>query len=257
MGIFRFKHFSVVDDLSAMKVNTDGVLLGAVAPILPSDREVLDIGTGTGTVALMLAQRYAALEPGRGEVLPGGDCPSPGQAGMPQRITGIDIDAPSAREAEANFTASPWSGSLSAVNCDLKDYSPTGKQDLIVSNPPFYDESLKNPDSRLSEARHSVSLSYREILAFAEGHLASGGRLSMVLPSDTEHALMREARSRGLFASSILRVRTTPRKAPLRIVTTFTSVRCSNPEDMVLTIQDGGEYTDEYLALMHDFYLFA
>jgi len=222
-----------------MKVNTDGVLLGAIAHICTSDRNVLDIGTGTGTIALMLAQRMAPI------------------CGDSFKITGIDIDEPSFKESEENFKRSPWKEHLFAANISLQRFFATEKFDLIVSNPPFYDESLVNPNERLGTARHSVSLSFVDILCFAETNLNEGGRLSLILPSDVEMQLLREARSRGLFLNSIHRVRTTPEKASKRIICQFSTLRSTNPEDVVLTIREGETYSGEYLSLMKDFYLFA
>ena len=115
MSVFRFKRFDVVNERSAMKVNTDGVLLGAAMTIKPEDRRLLDIGTGTGTIALMAAQRVLGI---------------PGQAGNDGRevwndvmVDAIDIDGPSAEEADANFRNSPWSGHMRAVNMSLDDFA--------------------------------------------------------------------------------------------------------------------------------------
>ena len=135
-----------------MKVNTDGVLLGAAMSIPQDATLMLDIGTGTGTIALMAAQRH------------------PGAA-----IHAIDIDEASAREAAENFAASPWADRLSASRTALADFRPSRKYSHIFSNPPYYDNSLMNPDAREGEARHSVSLSYRDILAFA-AEIAGAGR---------------------------------------------------------------------------------
>jgi len=238
MGRFRFKRFSVRNELSAMKVNTDGVILGALAVIDRNDREILDIGTGTGTVALLLAQRCDDTH-------------------SPARICGIDVDAPSAAEAAANFADSPWAERLTAANTALDLYHPQAAIDLIVSNPPYFDDSLTNSDERLSSARHSVSLSYRDILRFSEQFLSKTGRVCMILPSDVEFRLLREARSRGLFLKSIVRVRTTPAKLAKRMVCEFSFVRVAQPSESVLTIQDNGTYTAQYLELMRDYYLFA
>ncbi|MGN1232838.1 MAG: tRNA1(Val) (adenine(37)-N6)-methyltransferase, partial [Candidatus Cryptobacteroides sp.] len=172
MSVFHFKKFDVRNDKSAMKVNTDGVLLGASAPLQPSDRQILDIGTGTGTIALMLAQRLGR-EAG---VLPSGTM-----------ITGIDIDVDAAAEAGENFLASPWNGNLKALHTPLSDYEPESRFDLIVSNPPYYDDSLTNPDARKATARHTGDgLSFRDILEFAEPRLNAGGRLCIILPADQE-----------------------------------------------------------------------
>ena len=239
MGEFRFKRFTVVNERSAMKVNTDGVLLGAAMTLKESDRRLLDVGTGTGTVALMAAQR---LE------------------GNPCIIDAIDIDEPSASEAAGNFAASPWSGHLRARQISLEDFAAEedSRYDLIFSNPPYFDESLLAPDERRSNARHtSTGLSYRELLEFAARRLNSDGRVSVVLPSDQEKSLCRHARMNGLHLFRILRVRTVPRKAPVRIIAEFSRHRCQVPEENLLTIQEEGKYSQEYLSLTREFYLFA
>lgn len=215
-----------------MKVNTDGVLLGA-AMTLPQDAPLmLDIGTGTGTIALMAAQRH------------------PGAT-----IHAIDIDEASAREAAENFAASPWADRLSASCTALADFRPGCKYGHIFSNPPYYDNSLMNPDAREGEARHSVSLSYRDILAFAAGNLQEQGTLSLILPADTEKMLLRVAGAWGLFPFRLLRVRSTPAKKPSRLIAEFSRARVPVKEEL-LTIQESGTYTQEYKSLTSEFYLF-
>ncbi len=246
MGVFNFKKFAVVNERSAMKVNTDGVLLGAAMTIRPEDRMMLDVGTGTGTIALMAAQRAAQYRMER---------ESPGYL----RIDAIDIDGASAEEAGMNFMNSPWNMNLHAHHQSLGEFAETtdGKYDLIFSNPPYFEDSLLAPEERRCNARHIVGLSYRELLDFASERLTEGGRFSIVLPADQEQPLARHARMRGLHLFRIMRVRTVPRKAPGRIVAEFSRKRCGEPEDFILTIQNEGKYTQEYLSLTRDFYLFA
>ena len=239
MGTFRFKRFEVVNERSAMKVNTDGVLLGASMTILPSDRNLLDIGTGTGTIALMAAQRHSdAL------------C-----------IHAIDIDEASALEAGANFRNSPWPENLQAFHASLDEYEATSvlpNYDLIFSNPPYFEDSLNAPEQRRNNARHtSTGLSYREILDFAAARLSDVGRVALVLPAETEQPLCRHARMNGLHLSMITRIKTVPRKEPSRIVAEFSRVRPDSAVERTLVIQNEGKYTEEYLSLMRDFYLFA
>lgn len=280
-NIFRFKQFCVVNERSAMKVNTDGVLLGVLMTILPEDRKFLDIGTGTGTIALMAAQRVLGIPDQVGddgvvaenEGVVTGNCILGGVV-----IDAIDIDEPSVTEAASNFRNSPWSDILHAHHASLDDFaslisescvpavpdfgeSPSGscpEYDLIFSNPPYFDNALQAPEERRNAARHTATgLSYREILDFAAEHLTSTGRVAMVLPADTEHDLTRHARMSGLHLHKITRIRTVPRKAPSRIVAEFSRQLTTSPADTILTIQDGGQYTQEYLDLMHEFYLFA
>lgn len=264
MGVFRFKKFEVVNERSAMKVNTDGVLLGAAMTIKPTDRHLLDIGTGTGTIALMAAQRLSQASIGHSDKrsISPCSCEADLMAGQTVlKINAIDIDEASATEAEANFRNSPWAGHLHAFNMSLDEFARSGdgtEYDLIFSNPPYFEDSFNAPEERRNNARHtSTGLSYREILDFASAHLSDEGRVALVLPAETEHALCRHARMDGLHLFRILRIRTVPRKSPSRIIAEFSGRRTETPEDTVLTIQNEGKYTEEYLSLMRDFYLFA
>ena len=252
MGVFRFKKFEVVNERSAMKVNTDGVLLGASMTILPSDRAMLDVGTGTGTIALMAAQRLSSAILNSSTVILN-EVKNP-------RIDAIDIDEASASEASANFINSPWNSILKAHHLPLEEFAASAETvyDLIFSNPPYFEDSLTAPDERKSTARHtSDGLSYRDIFEFAKDRLSENGRVSLVLPADQEAALTRYARMCGLYLFRILRVRTVPRKAPSRIIAEFSRTRCAELSEELLTIQDEGKYTQEYLSLTGDFYLFA
>jgi len=259
MSVFRFKYFNVVNERSAMKVNTDGVLLGADMTILPADRRLLDIGTGTGTIALMAAQRALGIpgQAGDDEMRAGDD---EVRAGGDVLIDAIDVDEPSASEAAANFCESPWAEHLRAHNLSLQDFADSEpcKYDLIFSNPPYFEDSCIAPDERKSTARHtSVGLSYRDIFEFASERLTDNGRVSLVLPADQEAALCRHARMCGLHLFRIVRIRTVERKAPIRIITEFSRQRCQTPAEEMLTIMNEGKYTQEYLSLTKDFYLFA
>ena len=245
MGEFRFKRFNVVNQRSAMKVNTDGVLLGAAMTIRPEARCLLDVGTGTGTIALMAAQRMSDLA-----------------LQEPIKVNAIDIDEPSATEAAENFRNSPWADLLNVRLTSLDDYSasldPQVRFDHIFSNPPYFDDSLQAPDQRRNDSRHtSTGLSYRELLEFAKDKLSPSGHISMVLPADTESALTRHARMCGLHLFRIVRIKTVPRKQPIRIIAEFSFARTDAPVDETVTIQNEGRYTEEYLALTKEFYLFA
>ena len=259
MGVFRFKKFEVVNERSAMKVNTDGVLLGAAMTISPSDRTMLDVGTGTGTIALMAAQRLSSAILNSSSVILNSSSVILNEVKNP-RIDAIDIDEASASEASANFINSPWNSILKAHHLSLEEFAASAETvyDLIFSNPPYFEDSLTAPDERKSTARHtSDGLSYRDIFEFAKDRLSENGRVSLVLPADQEAALTRYARMCGLYLFRILRVRTVPRKAPSRIIAEFSRTRCAELSEELLTIQDEGKYTQEYLSLTGDFYLFA
>lgn len=234
MSEFRFKKFTVVNDRSAMKVNTDGVLLGAMSPL--AGPRVLDIGTGTGTIALMIAQRLSEASCDQFE------------------ICGIDIDEPSVAEAAENFSRSPWAGMMTARLQSLQTCVPSQKFDLIVSNPPYYDDSLRNPEERKADARHTASLSFREILQFASEYLSECGRLTLVLPSEVERELLRCARSWSIYPCELVRIRTTARKSPKRIVVIFSRERTELCE-REFVMMDGGQYTSQYITLLDRFYI--
>lgn len=268
MSVFRFKRFEVVNERSAMKVNTDGVLLGAAMTIRPEDRTFLDVGTGTGTIALMVAQR--AMEDGffshaHNDIRRNARYDEGNSRNNAQRdnlhIDAIDIDGISAEEAAANFRNSPWGAALHAHHISLDAFAETAPDrmyDLIFSNPPYFDCSLQAPQERRNAARHtSTGLSYRELLEFSTLRLTPHGRVAIVLPADQEADLTRYARMYGLHLRRILRIRTVPRKVPSRIIAEFSHERCQQPSDDTLTIQNEGKYTEEYLSLTHEFYLFA
>ena len=290
MSVFHFKRFDVVNEHSAMKVNTDGVLLGALMTILSSDRRILDIGTGTGTIALMAAQRLVdmcsseinfcvserSITPcssgaSHAEVASAATACAEVASAAETAIHAIDIDEPSAAEAAENFRNSPWSDILHPHHASLEEFAARLSDsasvsdghdaetfDLICSNPPYFDNALQAPEQRRNAARHtSTGLSYREILDFAAEWLAPDGRVAMVLPADTEHDLTRHARMNGLYLHKITRVRTVPRKAPKLIVAEFGRHRQETPQGTILTIQNEGQYTQEYLSLTSEFYLFA
>ena len=253
MSVFHFKRFSVLNERSAMKVNTDGVLLGAVTAVLPSDRKVLDVGTGTGTVALMIAQRLDT------------EC-----LDADWHIQGIDIDAPSAEEASENFCQSQWREHLESVNMGLKAFRAANsgiRYDLIVSNPPYYDNSLQAPEVRRNSARHTVdteslvgteSLSYREILEYASEALGEYGRVSMILPSDQEKALLMHARMCGFVPWKILRVRSVERKPVSRLIVQFGrrgKFGDSPQEELLTLLNERGKRTSQHASLVTDYYL--
>lgn len=241
MSVFRFKKFEVRNDLAAQKVGTDAVLLGA-AMTLPdkAGAQLLDVGTGTGVIALMAAQRLAGN-------------------GRSFNISAIDIDPAAISEARANFAASLWSPSLHAENISLEDLAQReGPLDAIFSNPPFFHDSLKAPDARRSAARHTDTLSYREICAFASAHLAPDGILSLILPAEDETPLLRYAAAFGLKAFRVLRIRTGARKAPKRIIAEFRCALNKMDDDCrceELVLMDGPQRSAAYSELTANFYL--
>ncbi len=236
---FRFRQFTVWQQHCAMKVGTDGTLLGAWAR---GGRRILDVGTGTGLIALMMAQRYAEAT-----------------------VTAIDIDAAAVSQARQNAADSPFASRISIRQADVADMAlqPSASTDegcdssadgdstfdAIVSNPPYFTDSLKSPDRQRTMARHTDTLTYRTLMDCARRLLAPDGELSVVVPADQQSRMESEAALAGLFKSRECSVRTSARKPPKRVLMAFT--KHSAPlERQELTIG-----TADYEQLMHDFYL--
>lgn len=209
-----------------MKVGTDGVLLGAWADV-EGDRRILDLGTGSGLIALMLAQRNAEAE-----------------------IVALDIDEDATIQAQHNFSLSPWRKRLSVVNSNITDYNSERKFTHIVSNPPYFVDSLHSPNAARTAARHSSSLPFSDIVLAAERLLEWGGRLSVILPSDVAALFRREAFER-LWLSRQLDIVTKPGDEPRRTMMEF--VLCTEPRmPRCDTMLMGSE---EAIRLTQDFYL--
>lgn len=204
-----------------MKVGTDGVLLGAWAH---GGRRLLDAGTGTGVIALMLAQRFAE-----------------GQ------VTAIDIDEGAVRQAAENVGKSPFADRVTVRQASLQEHE--GEYDAVVCNPPFFISSLKAPDEQRSIARHATTLSYAELMQAAWRLLADGGELSVVVPFDYRKRMEDEATMVGFFPSRVCAVRTTENKPVRRYLLAFRKhpCRCEKEE---LTIG-----SEAYRQLTGDFYL--
>ncbi len=220
-----------------MKVGTDGVLLGAwcgVASLGP-DASVLDVGCGTGLIALMVAQRSRA-----------------------GRIDAVDIDPQSVQEAAENFAASPWKERLRIRADSFQSYARTCgiRYDYIVSNPPYFVNSLKNPDRGRAVARHSDALPFAELVGGVCRLLASDGCFALILPGEESLRFEREAGWNGLYPCRRLKVYSTP-ESPLRRILTEFSRRPADCETRSLVIGADGprQYSEEYRQLTADFYL--
>jgi tRNA1Val (adenine37-N6)-methyltransferase len=229
---FNFKQFTVFQERTAFKVGTDSVILGACIAIENAKR-ILDIGTGTGLIALMLAQRCDA------------------------EIFAIEPDPESFLEASENIRQSKWSKRINIVNCQLQDYLPDGPGfDLIVTNPPYFIDSLKNPDPAKSNARHNVSLSHADILSGVCRLLKEEGKLFIILPYPEGNVFIAEAQEYGFYCNRKLKVKPNPSATIKRLVLGFSRNRTKVSEKF-LSIEKGKrhEFTEEYINLTKDFYL--
>ena len=227
---FTFKQFEVRQEHCAMKVGTDGVLLGAWAHV-EHCRRVLDMGTGTGLVALMTAQRSQA------------------------HIVAIDLDADAVAQATENASSSPWSGRIQVVEADAREIADSQPFDAILCNPPFFENSLKCPDSARTMARHTDTLTFDELARSASRLLSPEGELSVVIPYDRAHDMTVSCACHGLFATRQTIVVPVEGGKPKRILMAFTHQGAPHSIETLCIQNAERQYTPEYVSLVEDFYL--
>ncbi|MGQ1946194.1 tRNA1(Val) (adenine(37)-N6)-methyltransferase [Geofilum sp. OHC36d9] len=232
---FQFKEFKIVQSNTAMKVGTDGVLLGAWTP-LKTPLRILDVGTGTGLIAIMLAQRNSNVH-----------------------IDAIDIDNGAVADAHTNVMSSPWSDRINVLRADFNTYvdSCDEKYDLIVSNPPFFENGNQAPDKSRALARHSIGLSPEQLLVNACRLLHKEGCLALVLPPDVHDKYLELANRSGLYQQSTMTIYPTPQKPAVRILSLWGWRFIKQPKAQSLVIESGGRhvYSEDYKILTKDFYL--
>jgi len=230
---FQFKQFRINQENCAMKVGTDGVLLGAWAEV-ENTKQILDIGTGTGLLALMLAQRTNAI------------------------INAIEIDEHAYRQACKNIRASKWKSRISVKHMGFEDFLHINdkKYDLVVSNPPYFEKSLLSTNVQKNTARHTQSLSYKNILQQAKNILSPYGKVCLILPSLQEESCETAALESGLFLNEKLWVKPTPEISPARVLLNFSFNKRTANENTIV-IEEGGrhQYSDAYKKLTGNFYL--
>ena len=224
--VFRFKQFEVKNSCAAMKVGTDGVLVGAWTSVEGAGT-ILDVGAGTGLIALMIAQR------------------APGAM-----ITAIELDGTAADEARFNVEMSPWSGRISIVNCDFLEYKPSEMFDLIVSNPPFFGTELRSPDKMRAMARHGDTLNVGALIRHSAAMMSQRGRLCFISPADREDDILMEAAFSGLNLSRQVKVYTKQSATmPTRVLWEFTHA------DAVCEFSELRINTPLYRELVSPYYL--
>ena len=229
---FHFKSFSIKQEQSAMKVGTDGVLLGAWTKPSSYPHHILDIGTGTGLVAIMLAQRFKR-----------------------SKIHAIDIDQASAEEALFNAQCSPWSDRLNITHCALQDYNYSNKYDLIVSNPPYFRNTTRSQDLARATARNNDSLSLEYLVEKSHELLNENGELDLIIPSNEFENIQLLAEKFNFYINKLCRVRGN-HQSPIKRILIALNKNKEILEEKNLTIENSRlNYTEEYINLCQDFYL--
>lgn len=233
--MFQFKQFSVEQDRCAMKIGTDGVLLGAWTPIPEHVFSVLDVGAGTGIIALMLAQRTNA-----------------------EQIDALEIDEEAYEQAVENFENSPWSDRLFCFHAGLDEFieEPENEYDLIISNPPFYTEDYKTESEQRDLARFADAMPFEDLVEAADLLLSENGIFSVIIPYKEEAKFIDLAKDFDLFPIKITRVKGTPTTEIKRSLLAFSRNILENfPMDELVIETSRHIYTEEYIALTKDFYL--
>lgn len=227
--IFQFKHFSVSQSNSALKVGTDAMVLGALIETT-NEKSALDIGTGTGVLALMLAQKNSTI-----------------------LVDAIEIDAASCVDANLNFSNSNWKKRLNLIKSDFLDYSFSNQYDLIVSNPPFYLDGLVSADERTNQAKHANELNFETLFNRVNQLLSSEGTFWLIYPFETHVFVESIARENELFPSQLIEIQGKPNR-PTRMVACFNKI-ASPIKRQVFVIRDvEGNYSPNYIEATSEFH---
>lgn len=228
--VFKFKQFDIRQKDSLMKVGTDSILLGAWAKTEQS-KYILDIGTGTGVIALMLAQRYPKAH-----------------------IDAVEIDEASALEAQENARHSPFAKRVNVVHTSIQKFAEntTRRYDLVVSNPPFFTQG----EAR-NAARHTLNLSHDELIKYAKELLSNDGQLCLILPSAEGEQCIKMARHRAFHLNRKTKIKPKPSKSVERLLLRFSNTEKTIIEDTLIVEKDSREreYTNDYKVLTSEFYL--
>lgn len=231
-GSFRFKQFTVHHDQCAMKVGTDGVLLGAMINAGSASR-ILDIGTGSGLIALMLAQKSNAI------------------------IDAVEIHELSAIQAAENFASSPWSHRLNLTHSSFRAYfeKTNTKYDIIVSNPPYFNNSLKSPFPNKRIAKHNFNLSPEEIISGVKMLITDKGEFYVIMPVAETKIIRQIAQRELLFLKSELLISPNPSSPTNRVVSCFTRTRCIPLTEELCLRDENCALSRKYMELTGDYYL--
>ena len=230
---FSFKKFTIHQDKCAMKVCTDACLFGAILPTNFNDKiQVLDIGTGTGLLSLMFAQKNQ-------------NC----------MIDAIEIDSDAFEQAEENISLSPFKLNIKAVFSDIKTFQPAYQYNIILSNPPFYINDLKSQDLKRNLALHGTDLSYDELLKNVDRLLINEGVFYVLIPFNNEKLFVDTAAQNALFPQQITRVKQTTEHSFFRSIIRF-GRREALVEEKIIVIKNKNQYSNEFVALLKDYYLF-
>ncbi len=231
---FQFKQFSVSQDRCAMKIGTDSVLLGAWVSLENNPESILDIGAGTGVIALQLAQKSTA-----------------------ETIDAVEIDDDAYEQCSENFEASPWADRLFCYHASIQEFASEieEKYDLIISNPPFFSEDYKTDDDARDTARFNEALPFQHLLVSASHLLSEKGVFALIIPKKEEEHFIQLASESNLYPQRICEVKGTPTSEVKRVLLEFSFEKVELKRESLTIEISRHQYTPEYIHLVKDFYL--
>ena len=236
-SFFQFKLFTVQQQFCAMKVSTDSCIFGAiVAEVFAEksfhDTNYLDIGTGTGLLSLMIAQKTIAF------------------------IDAVEIDHQASEQAKINFATSPFKERLAVYNSDILHFKPDKKYDGIICNPPFFEGDLQSPDQKKNTAKHDTSLTLQYLLTVANNHLKKDGTLAVLLPYHRVADFIKEAVAQHFYLEEKILLRNTSHHPYFRGIVLLSKINTLSITRHLVIKNEEGNYTSEFITLLKDYYLY-
>lgn len=230
---FKFKTFTIEQKNCAMKVTTDGCLFGAwVTKHLPISNHVLDIGGGTGLLSLMVAQKHNS------------------------KISSVEIEAECYQQLQENIHQSPYADKVNAIHADILDYTTDLEFDVILSNPPFYEQQLKSDQQSINQARHDESLLLEDLFKKSNALLNSNGSFFVLLPFYRNEECLQLAKKYEFFPNRICTVKQSPNHKPFRMMYWFEKNEKNCTEESLAVSNSKGSYTEDFSELLKDYYLY-
>ncbi len=232
MSIFRFKKFTIYQDLAGMKVGTDSIILGSVIKIKSKYKRILDVGAGTGLLSLMIAQKSSNLD-----------------------ITAVEIDSNAYHQAKINIDKCKWRNRINLIHADAKQLDIDNKYDLIICNPPYFSNSKQSMITSKNTARHQVELTFKDLLTIWNEKGSDDSDLACIIPLIESEKLYKMVKNDGNYLAYHLEVRSNPNSNPKRAVMLFSKNKMETIKSELCIHNNKGGYSEAYINMTKDFYL--
>ena len=232
MSSFRFKQFTIHQEKAQMKVGTDSIILGSALNIKSKYKRILDVGTGTGLLSLMIAQRSSN-----------------------PNITAVEIDSNVYRQAKINIDKCKWRNKINLINADAKQLDLDNKYDLIICNPPYFSKSKQSIIRSKNTARHQIELTFKDLLNIWDKIGNDDSDLACITPIIESKKLCKMIKNRGNYLAYCLEVRSKPNSSPKRAVMLFSKKKIETVKSEICIHDNEGSYSKAYINMTKDFYL--